>query len=109
MTPSLVWPQSVYCLCILNYVVSLISQFCLIITLLDGSNYNYQEVLNVLFRAATSSTNYLGYASNYLRSRISKIRIPSEDNNFNHLDLVAFPFCICQEIYFYDYIYIIKK
>jgi hypothetical protein len=30
--------------------------------LLDGSNYNYQEILSVLFRAATSSTNYLGSA-----------------------------------------------
>jgi len=29
------------------------------ITLLDGSNYNHQEGRNVLFSAATSSTNYL--------------------------------------------------
>ena len=48
-----------------------------IITLPDEANYSYQEFLNVLIHAATSSTNSLESASNDLRSKIPNIRIPS--------------------------------
>lgn len=47
-----------------------------IITLPDEANYSYQEFLNVLLHAATSSTD-LESASNNLRSKIPNIRIPS--------------------------------
>ena len=48
-----------------------------IITLPAEANYSYQEILNVLLHAATSSTNSLESASNDLRSKIPNIRIPS--------------------------------
>lgn len=47
-----------------------------IITLPDEANYSYQEFLNVLLHAATSSTD-LESASNNLRSKIPNIRISS--------------------------------
>jgi hypothetical protein len=56
-----------------------------IITLPDEANYNYQEFLNVLLHAATSSTNSLESASNDLRSKIPNIRIPSADTIFNYI------------------------
>jgi len=56
-----------------------------IITLPDEANYSYQEFLNVLLHAATSSTNSLESASNDLRSKIPNIRIPSADTIFNYI------------------------
>ena len=48
-----------------------------IITLPAEANYSYQEILNVLLHAATSSTNSLESASNDLRSKIPNIKIGS--------------------------------
>jgi hypothetical protein len=56
-----------------------------IITLPDEANYSYQEFLNVLLHAATSSTNSLESASNDLRSKMPEIRIPSADTIFNYI------------------------
>src|SRR5674476_1348087 len=56
-----------------------------IITLPDEANYSYQEFLNDLLHAATSSTNSLESASNDLRSKIPNIRIPSADTIFNYI------------------------
>ena len=56
-----------------------------IITLPAEANYSYQEALNVLLHAATSSTNSLESASNDLRSKIPNIRIPSADTIFNYI------------------------
>lgn len=56
-----------------------------IITLPDEANYSYQEFLNVLLHAATSSTDSLESASNDLRSKIPNIRIPSADTIFNYI------------------------
>jgi hypothetical protein len=56
-----------------------------IITLPAEANYSYQEFLNVLIHAATSSTNSLESASNDLRSKIPGIRIPSADTIFNYI------------------------
>lgn len=53
-----------------------------IITLPAEANYSYQEFLNVLIHAATSSTNSLESASNDLRSKTPYIRIPSADTIF---------------------------
>ena len=58
-----------------------------IITLPAEANYSYQEILNVLLHAATSSTNSLESASNDLRSKIPNIRIPSADTIFNYIKL----------------------
>jgi len=58
-----------------------------IITLPAEANYSYQEILNVLLHAATSSTNSLESASNDLRSKIPNIRIPSVDTIFNYIKL----------------------
>ena len=56
-----------------------------IITLPDEANYSYQEFLNVLLHAATSSTDSLESASNDLRSKIPDLRIPSADTIFNYI------------------------
>ena len=56
-----------------------------IITLPDEANYSYQEFLNVLLHAATSSTDSLESASNDLKSKIPNIRIPSADTIFNYI------------------------
>jgi len=56
-----------------------------IITLPGEANYSYQEALNVLLHAATSSTNSLESSSNDLRSKIPNIRIPSADTIFNYI------------------------
>ncbi len=56
-----------------------------IITLPAEANYSYQEFLNVLLHAATSSTNSLESASNDLRSKIPNVRIPSADTIFNYI------------------------
>ena len=57
-----------------------------IITLPAEANYSYQEILNVLLHAATSSTNSLESASD-LRPKIPNIRIPSVDTIFNYIKL----------------------
>jgi hypothetical protein len=56
-----------------------------IITLPDEANYSYQEFLNVLLHAATSSTDSLESASNDLRLKVPEIRIPSADTIFNYI------------------------
>ena len=56
-----------------------------IITLPDEANYSYQEFLNVLLHAATSSTDSLESASNDLRSKLTDIKIPSADTIFNYI------------------------
>lgn len=56
-----------------------------IITLPDGANYSYQEFLNVLLHAATSSTDSLESASNDLKSKVPNTRIPSADTIFNYI------------------------
>jgi Transposase DDE domain len=56
-----------------------------IITLPNDANYSYQEFLNVLLHAATSSTDSLESASNDLRSKVPEIRIPSADTIFNYI------------------------
>ena len=56
-----------------------------IISLPSEANYTYQEILNVLLHAATSSTNSLESASNDLRSKIPEIKIPSADTIFNYI------------------------
>ncbi|MDD3246463.1 MAG: ISH3 family transposase [Methanosarcina sp.] len=56
-----------------------------IITLPAEANYSYQETLNVLLHAATSSSNSLESASNDLRSKIPNLRIPSADTIFNYI------------------------
>jgi hypothetical protein len=56
-----------------------------IITLPAEANYSYQESLNVLLHAATSSSNSLESASNDLRSKIPNVRIPSADTIFNYI------------------------
>ena len=56
-----------------------------IITLPDEANYSFQEFLNILLHAVTSSTNSLESASNDLKSKISNIRIPSPYTIFNYI------------------------
>ena len=56
-----------------------------IITLPAEANYSYQEILNVLLHAATSSTDSLESASNGLRPKIPNVRIPSADTIFNYI------------------------
>ena len=56
-----------------------------VIALPTEANYSYQEILNVLLHAATSSTDSLESASNDLRSKIPNIRIPSADTIFNYI------------------------
>lgn len=56
-----------------------------IITLPAEANYSYQEFVNVLLHAATSSTNSLESASNDLKSKIPDVRIPSADTIFNYI------------------------
>jgi len=58
-----------------------------IITLPAEANYSYQEFLNVLLHAATSSTDSLESASNDLRSKIPNIRVPSADTIFNYIKI----------------------
>jgi hypothetical protein len=53
------------------------------IALPNKANYSPQEVIKVLFHAATSSNNSLEPAINYQESKIPKIRIPLEDTVFN--------------------------
>ena len=54
-----------------------------IITLPDEANYSFQEFLNILLHAVTSSTNSLESASNDLKSKIPNIKIPSPYTIFN--------------------------
>lgn len=56
-----------------------------IITLPDEANYSFQEFLNILLHAVTSSTNSLESASNDLKSKIPNIKIPSPYTIFNYI------------------------
>jgi hypothetical protein len=55
---------------LLNYLVPLVYT-----TLFDGANYGYRGVLKFSFNVTKSSTNFLEFAINYLKSEIPKINI----------------------------------
>jgi hypothetical protein len=59
-----------------------LSSFVDIITLPYEANYNYQEVLNLLFHAATFSNNPLKTAISDSGSKIPQIKIYSDDSIF---------------------------
>jgi hypothetical protein len=57
-----------------------------IIKLPSNADYEFEKVLNVLLHAATSTSNSLESASNDLKRKYPKAKIPSADTIFNYIN-----------------------
>ena len=57
-----------------------------IINLPENAEYSFQDTLNVLLRAATSSTNSIESASNDLRIKTPNKNVPSADSIHGYIN-----------------------